>query len=233
MDSSSAAYSYSDSGTNSKTETDSNSKPTSDYDYDSEPPRSSSPTSVRDHPRAQANSSQPTLTFPPPPSDRIFSKASQGAKRVKGLAIQLSLRVRIESRSSPERLGERQGMILIRYELAEGMKSQRGDRFPKGHLPFPISLSRSGYLLPRIIPSFYRGEIKKKKRYSDRAVRPCSFLLDADGQASSCRNGVGRQRLLPRGQLEGAEVRRRAFWLLIYSSTEQHPTAPVLLVGLH
>lgn len=31
---------------------------------------------------------------------------------------------------------------------------------------------------PRIIPSFYRGEIKKKKRYSDRAVRPCSFLLD-------------------------------------------------------
>lgn len=38
--------------------------------------------------------------------------------------------------------------------------------------------------------------------------------------------------LLPRGQLEGAEVRRRAFWLLIFSSTEQHPTAPVLLVGL-
>lgn len=37
-------------------------------------------------------------------------------------------------------------------------------------------------------------------------------------------------RLLPRGQLEGAEVRRRAFWLLSYSSTEQHPTAPVLLV---
>lgn len=34
----------------------------------------------------------------------------------------------------------------------------------------------------------------------------------------------------PRGQLEGAEVRRRAFWLLSYSSTEQHPTAPVLLV---
>ncbi|KAK7375857.1 hypothetical protein VNO78_35170 [Psophocarpus tetragonolobus] len=89
------------------------------------------------------------------------------------------------------------------------------------------------YTTPRIIPSFYRGEIKKKKRYSDRAVRPCSFLLDADGQASSCRNGVGRQRLLPRGQLEGAEVRRRAFWLLIYSSTELHPTAPVLLVGLH
>ncbi|WVZ26831.1 hypothetical protein V8G54_000230 (mitochondrion) [Vigna mungo] len=77
-----------------------------------------------------------------------------------------------------------------------------------------------GYTTPRIIPSFYRGEIKKKKRYSDRA---------ADGQASSCRNGVGRQRLLPRGQLEGAEVRRRAFWLLIYSSTELHPTAPVLL----
>lgn len=34
------------------------------------------------------------------------------------------------------------------------------------------------YTTPRIIPSFYRGEIKKKKRYSDRAVRPCSFLLD-------------------------------------------------------
>lgn len=34
------------------------------------------------------------------------------------------------------------------------------------------------YTAPRIIPSFYRGEIKKKKRYSDRAVRPCSFLLD-------------------------------------------------------
>ncbi|GKV52973.1 hypothetical protein SLEP1_g59523 [Rubroshorea leprosula] len=49
-------------------------------------------------------------------------------------------------------------------------------------------------------------------------------------QALSFRNGVGRQRLLPRGQLEGAEVRRRAFWLLSYSSTEQHPTAPVLLV---
>ncbi|KEH16851.1 hypothetical protein MTR_0082s0100 [Medicago truncatula] len=79
------------------------------------------------------------------------------------------------------------------------------------------------YTTPRIIPSFYRGEIKKKKRDSDRA---------ADGQASSCRNGVGRQRLLPRRQLEGAEVRRRAFWFLIYSSTEQHPTAPVLLVGL-
>ncbi|KAG4996714.1 hypothetical protein JHK85_028153 [Glycine max] len=77
------------------------------------------------------------------------------------------------------------------------------------------------YTTPHIIPSFYRGEIKKKKRYSDHA---------ADGQASSCRNGVGRQRMLPRGQLEGAEVRRRAFWLLIYSSTELHPTAPVLLV---
>jgi hypothetical protein len=34
------------------------------------------------------------------------------------------------------------------------------------------------YTTPRIIPSFYRGEIKKKKRDSDRAVRPCSFLLD-------------------------------------------------------
>lgn len=34
------------------------------------------------------------------------------------------------------------------------------------------------YTTPRIIPSFHRGEIKKKKRYSDRAVRPCSFLLD-------------------------------------------------------
>ncbi|KAG6621659.1 hypothetical protein I3842_Q007600, partial [Carya illinoinensis] len=77
------------------------------------------------------------------------------------------------------------------------------------------------YTAPRITPSFYRGEIKKKKRYSDRA---------ADGQAPSCRNGVRRQRLLPRGQLEGAEVRRRAFWLLSYSSTEQHPTAPVFLV---
>lgn len=29
---------------------------------------------------------------------------------------------------------------------------------------------------------------------------------------------------------EEAEVRRRAFWLLSYSSTEQHPAAPVLLV---
>ncbi|KAK4539082.1 hypothetical protein RGQ29_031986 [Quercus rubra] len=77
------------------------------------------------------------------------------------------------------------------------------------------------YAAPCIIPSFYRGEIKKKKKYSDRA---------ADGQAPSCRNGVGRKRLLPHGQLEGAEVRRRAFWLLSYSSTEQHPTAPVLLV---
>ena len=34
------------------------------------------------------------------------------------------------------------------------------------------------YTTPRIILSFYRGEIKKKKRYSDRAVRPCSFLFD-------------------------------------------------------
>ncbi|GJR35747.1 hypothetical protein Tco_1211431 [Tanacetum coccineum] len=51
----------------------------------------------------------------------------------------------------------------------------------------------------------------------------------AAGKAPSCRNGVGRQRLLPRGQLGGAEVRRRAFWLLSYSSTQQHPTAPVLL----
>lgn len=34
------------------------------------------------------------------------------------------------------------------------------------------------YTTPRIIPSFYRGEIKKNKRDSDRAVRPCSFLLD-------------------------------------------------------
>lgn len=34
------------------------------------------------------------------------------------------------------------------------------------------------YTRPPIIPSFHRGEIKKKKRYSDRAVRPCSFLLD-------------------------------------------------------
>lgn len=34
------------------------------------------------------------------------------------------------------------------------------------------------YTTPRIIPSFYRGEIQKMKRYSDRAVRPCSFLLD-------------------------------------------------------
>ena len=34
------------------------------------------------------------------------------------------------------------------------------------------------YTTPSIIPSFYRGERKKKKRYSDRAVRPCSFLLD-------------------------------------------------------
>lgn len=50
------------------------------------------------------------------------------------------------------------------------------------------------------------------------------------GDAPSFRNGVGRQRLLPRDQLEGAEVRGRAFWLLSYSSTEQHPTTPVLLV---
>ncbi|KAF1878061.1 hypothetical protein Lal_00022770 [Lupinus albus] len=88
------------------------------------------------------------------------------------------------------------------------------------------------YTTPRIIPSFYRGEIKKNKRYSDRAVRPCSFLLDASCWASLLLpqwNKKGRQRLLPRGQLEGAEVRRRAFWLLIYSSTEQHPTASVLL----
>ena len=49
------------------------------------------------------------------------------------------------------------------------------------------------------------------------------------GYSPPCRNGVGRQRLFPRGQLEGAEVRRRAFWLLSYSSTEQHPTTPVLL----
>mgnify|MGYP007091808425 CR=1 FL=1 len=34
------------------------------------------------------------------------------------------------------------------------------------------------YTAPRIILSFYRGEIKKRKRYSDRAVRPCSFLFD-------------------------------------------------------
>lgn len=34
------------------------------------------------------------------------------------------------------------------------------------------------YTTPRIIPSFYRGEINKNKRDSDRAVRPCSFLLD-------------------------------------------------------
>lgn len=43
-----------------------------------------------------------------------------------------------------------------------------------------VSLTkRSG--IPRHVSSplsFYRGEIKKKKRYSDRAVRPCSFLLD-------------------------------------------------------
>lgn len=32
------------------------------------------------------------------------------------------------------------------------------------------------YTTPRIIPSFHKK--KKKKRYSDRAVRPCSFLLD-------------------------------------------------------
>lgn len=50
------------------------------------------------------------------------------------------------------------------------------------------------------------------------------------GLAPSCRNGVGRQKLLPRSQVEGAEVRRRAFSLLSYSSTDQHPTAPVLLV---
>lgn len=31
------------------------------------------------------------------------------------------------------------------------------------------------YTTPRIIPSFHK---KKKKRYSDRAVRPSSFLLD-------------------------------------------------------
>ncbi|KAK9741118.1 hypothetical protein RND81_03G083100 [Saponaria officinalis] len=84
------------------------------------------------------------------------------------------------------------------------------------------------YTRPHIIPSFHTR--KKKKRYNDRCLwPPCSFLLDADGQAPSCRNGAGRQRLLPRGQLEGAEVRRRAFWLLSYSSTEQYPTAPVLL----
>ena len=34
------------------------------------------------------------------------------------------------------------------------------------------------YAAPCIIPSFYRGEIKKKEKYSDRAVRPCSFLLN-------------------------------------------------------
>lgn len=34
------------------------------------------------------------------------------------------------------------------------------------------------YTTPRIIPSFHRGKLKEKKRYSDRAVRPCSFLLD-------------------------------------------------------
>ena len=33
------------------------------------------------------------------------------------------------------------------------------------------------YTTPRIIPSFHKKK-KKKKRYSDRAVRPCSFLLD-------------------------------------------------------
>jgi len=38
--------------------------------------------------------------------------------------------------------------------------------------------------------------------------------------------------MMRRHQLEGAEVRSGAFWLLIYSSTNQHPTAPVLLVGL-
>ncbi|KAL4602782.1 hypothetical protein ACB092_10G078500 [Castanea dentata] len=73
------------------------------------------------------------------------------------------------------------------------------------------------YAAPCIIPSFYRGEIKKKKNI-------------ANGQALSGLNGVRRKRLLPHGQLEGAEVRRRAFWLLSYSSTEQHPTAPVLLI---
>ena len=32
------------------------------------------------------------------------------------------------------------------------------------------------YTTPRIIPSFHKKN--EKKRYSDRAVRPCSFLLD-------------------------------------------------------
>lgn len=39
-----------------------------------------------------------------------------------------------------------------------------------------VSLTtRSG--IPRIIPSFHRGEIKKKKRYSDRAVDLVRFYL--------------------------------------------------------
>lgn len=38
---------------------------------------------------------------------------------------------------------------------------------------------------------FYRGEIKKKKRYSDRAVRPCSFLLDSKQKSSTRAVGYG------------------------------------------
>ncbi|PWA68249.1 hypothetical protein CTI12_AA310880 (mitochondrion) [Artemisia annua] len=69
---------------------------------------------------------------------------------------------------------------------------------------------------------------KNRQVVEDTSEEEAGGLLAA-GKAPSCRNGVGRQRLLPRGQLGGAEVRRRAFWLLSYSSTQQHPTAPVLL----
>ncbi|CAK7328632.1 unnamed protein product [Dovyalis caffra] len=50
------------------------------------------------------------------------------------------------------------------------------------------------------------------------------------GYSLDKRNRIKSKRLLPHDQLEGAEVRGRAFWLLSYSSTEQHPTTPVLLV---
>ena len=68
------------------------------------------------------------------------------------------------------------------------------------------------YTAPRIILSFYRGEINKRKRYSDRAVRPSSFLLDVlflgfftlhkvACLLSACTKGKGLYRLVRRSAL--------------------------------
>lgn len=71
------------------------------------------------------------------------------------------------------KLGRKSGWLLVALYLKQAASSLRtaygGVKVPPALLPFPISLTRSGY--PRIIPSFHRLKIGKGDDEADRLVR--------------------------------------------------------------